>query len=282
MFWVGADEGDEYSPVEHLAYALAPDGVFDGVWLMMLTGYFDDSGHITNKPALVVAGFVAPVGQWQLFEKDWRAELRRPEFRLDYMHMKEFRNYSEQYAKFKDNLPLETDLFKRLHRVIHNRALESFGAIVLLADYERVNAEFMLRETFGHPYAVAGSVVVHNTRRWIERERPGDRVEFVFDHDSDGWGELLAQCKRRWDVLPVPGNFRKLQPLQAADHLAWEIHRATQQVVKVNLAPKSVLFRKSFDALTGRWEGERWNWLDESELRVLCNGQHEHVPRREG
>ena len=171
---------------------------------MMLTGYFDDSGHVNSKQALIVSGFVAPVGQWTLFERDWRAVLKRPEFSLDYLHMKEFRSYRGQYKKFKNNLDLETALFKRLHHVIERRAEESFGCIVLLDDWARVNQEYMLEEKIGHPFAFAGTLTIHKTLRWMEKAHPHDFIKFVFDHGTDGWGDFVEKSKERSNVPRSP------------------------------------------------------------------------------
>lgn len=270
-FWVLPLQDDDYSPTEHLAYAVWPDGRLRGCHFMMLTGFFDDSGHVDNGRVLIASGFVAPVGQWKLFEKDWSAILRHPDFEIPYVHMKEFRNYKDKFARFKNNLALETSLFKQLHRAIHNRAAESFGCVVLLDAWDAANKEFAVEERYGHPFALAGAVTVHNAIRWMRQERPeSDRIKFVFDHGTDGRGFLEKECKDRWGVIPVPGDFREDSPLQAADHLAWEMHRATNQVLASGLAPNSVKFRTSFDQLIHRWEGENWNWIDESELRNLC------------
>jgi hypothetical protein len=268
----------EYSAVEHLAYALWPDGCFSESHFMMFTGYFDDSGHVTNNKVLVVAGFVAPVGQWKMFEKDWRAILKHPRFDLDYLHMKEFRNYRGKFAKFKNNLPLQTDLFSNLYELIEARAEQSFGGTVLLRDYESVNSRYQLQERYGHPFAMAGMVSMNQAIRWMEREHPNDRLKFVFDHDTDGWGHLLAAAKETWidEVIPVPGTFKEQLPLQAADNVAWEKHRFMTQAVDKDFAPGSIPLRGSLDALIRKFqpqsddESATWHVLNEENLETFC------------
>src|SRR4051812_9163180 len=127
---------------------------------MMLNGYFDDSGHYSTKKVLLVCGWIAPVGQWKMFERDWRALLRLPQFDLDYLHMKEFRYYDGKFAKFRDNLPLQTELFSRIYNLLELRAIATFGCTVLLPDYDRVNSEYLLRETHGHPFALAACATI--------------------------------------------------------------------------------------------------------------------------
>ena len=99
---------------------------------MMIDAYIDDSGHISSGKVLLACGFIAPVGQWKMFEKDWRAILKLPQFDLDYLHMKEFRNGKGKFAKFQDNLPLQKELFTRLYELLELRGLTSFGCTVLL------------------------------------------------------------------------------------------------------------------------------------------------------
>lgn len=53
----------------------------------MLTAYFDDSGQYGSPKggdthAVVFAGFVSMVDQWDRFDKDWRDILGMPQFDL--------------------------------------------------------------------------------------------------------------------------------------------------------------------------------------------------------
>ena len=278
--------GDEsYSAVEHLAFALWPDGEFSRSYFMMFTGYFDDSGHITNEKALVVCGFVASVEQWKVFEKDWQAILNHPQFDLDYLHMKEFRAYKGKFAKFKDNLPLQTELFSGLYGLIEARAEETFGATVLLRDYHNINGRYQLAERYGHPFALAGMTSIHKAIRWMEQNHPEDRINFVFDHDTDGWGHLLKAAKEMWidEVIPVPGTFKKQLPLQAADHVAWEKHRFITQAIDSSFAPQAVKARGSFHVLMEKFQQQdTWALLNEASLEGFCNEASDPIARRNG
>jgi len=233
---------------------------------------------------LLVCGFVAPVGQWKMFEKDWRGILRMPRFDLDYLHMKEFRAHRGKFEKFKNNLDLQTDLFTRLYILLELRVIKSFGCTVLLDDWNRVNADWTLRETFGHPFALAGCATIAKAIRWMENERPNDRIKFVFDKVTDGWGDLLTMSEKFWidEVIPVPGSFKDQLPLQASDHVAWELHRFATQAVDANFAPKSVTVRGSLDTLMGKFQQEdTWLWANETELRRMCEKVPQFGPRAE-
>src|SRR5260370_42528866 len=53
---------------------------------LMLTAYFDESGHLDEHKIVVMAGFVASVAQWEAFGVAWKKALGDvPQF-----HMKEF------------------------------------------------------------------------------------------------------------------------------------------------------------------------------------------------
>ena len=100
----------------------------------MLTAYYDDSGSYGDTKALVVCGFVSSIDQCLLFEQDWNAVLEMPRFDLKHLHMKELRSGKGRFAKFKDNLPLQRDLFERLHDTVRTRTLRTFAGAISLID----------------------------------------------------------------------------------------------------------------------------------------------------
>jgi hypothetical protein len=125
-------------------------------------------------------------------------------------------------------------LFSRLYDLLETRIEKSFGCTVLLEDWDRVNAEWTLRETFGHPFALAGSATIAKAIRWMENERPNDRIRFVFDQGTDGWAIFEIWARKFWidEVIPTKDSYNKLAPLQAADHVAWELHRFATAAVR--------------------------------------------------
>jgi hypothetical protein len=80
----------------------------------MLTAYFNDSGTHGSTEAFVIGGFVASTEQWELFDRNWAHILAMPQFDLEYFHMRELRMSKGRFARFKDNLRLQTELFDRL------------------------------------------------------------------------------------------------------------------------------------------------------------------------
>src|SRR6266478_4745839 len=53
---------------------------------LMLTAYFDESGHASDHQTIVIAGFVASIAQWEAFDIAWKKALGI----VPYFHMKEF------------------------------------------------------------------------------------------------------------------------------------------------------------------------------------------------
>jgi hypothetical protein len=227
-----ADGSREISPLEHLALSVNLGRVRDepeSCFMAALTAYFDDSGHHGDTKAMVIAGFVASVDQWLRFERDWNFVLRLPHIDLDYLHMKELRSGKGKFAKFKDNLELQTDLFRRLHCVIESRITTSFSSGVLLDDYDRVNKEFMVEESLGSPLLLASKMAIKKMMDWHLAKRNGEPFQVVMDEGINEWGALDEWFYTSYQFRLQPGN-AKLPPLQASDHVAWEIHRSMSNV----------------------------------------------------
>ena len=231
----------------------------------MFTGYFDDSGA-TSTGVVVACGWISSVEQRKQFDENWRFVLGK--FELPYFHMKSLRQYKGPFQKFKDNLPLETDLMQRLQAVIRIRAQKSIGCLVDVVAYEALNREYRLREHFGDPFSLAGCVAIAKTYKWFDRMYPNDEIAFVFEAGTKGWGDLVDSAKRDFGVTPTKGDWEKLTPLQAADFVAWENHRAYQKAKQANFG--KLRFRGSFTQFIQHYGGEDWYVADEEQIRALC------------
>lgn len=45
-------------------------------------------------------------------------------------------------------------------------------------------------------------------------------MKFVFDQGREDWGLLIDRLKTDHEIVPIPGDKRRLRSLQAADSLA--------------------------------------------------------------
>jgi hypothetical protein len=243
----------------------------------MFTAYFDDSGTHDGATNVVRGGLIAPLEQWLCFEADWNAILQMPQFDLDFLHMKEMKSGKGKFAKFQANLRLQADLYDRVQRLTKLRA-KSFGCCVNADVYARVDADYELHERLGGPFVLASRVALHKVSLWMEARHQGEAFQFVFDRVKC-WAELRRHLKEQAGQFPVPGEMRKMAPLQAADHMVWEMHRANHKMIGTDYAPRSVDFRGSFHALMRRFGTDDWvNVQHEDELRAVCADFP--VPRR--
>jgi hypothetical protein len=223
----------------------------------MLTAYFDDSGG-RDTNTVVIAGYVAPDLQWQRFTNEWNTIMNDPYFGLPegtIFHMREFAHSLSAFRLFKDHKRDEDVAFKRqkfierLVSITKIRATMSFSCSFRLEDYRAVNKEYFLKETFGGPFAFAARTCVGRVRQWAHSKVPRigtHEIGFVFEDGMQGKGDLITSMAR--DGFPSP-TFRPkdtlLPPLQAADLIAWEFHKAMKQAFENEL----VALRASFEAL---------------------------------
>jgi hypothetical protein len=267
-------ESERYSGLWHTAVSIWLGRVVsapDRHWFLVLSGYFDDSGSHGEARALVVCGFAASVEKWLEFESRWNAILRDQRFDLEYLHMKEMRSGKGRFAKFKDNLPLQTALYKRLHSLIRETAAASFNTTVLANAYRAVNAEYELEEEFGRPFALCASSMAVRIGRWMAERHPQEHIRLVFDQGTRDWGHMSDTLYRRHGGRPIPEESKQTPPLQAADLAAWEAHRAVTEILSKGFGG-GVRFRGAFRSLMEKFGEDDWEIYDESRLRELCLG----------
>src|SRR5208337_4586721 len=63
--------------IREIVRIVLPRGTQNGR-LLMLAGYFDDSGTHAGSPAVVMAGLIGTDDQWDAFDREWKALLREP------------------------------------------------------------------------------------------------------------------------------------------------------------------------------------------------------------
>jgi hypothetical protein len=247
----------------------------------MLTAYFDDSGNYESTSAVIISGFVSTLDQWVRFQHDWNVVLGLPQFDLEHFHMKELRQGKGRFAKFKDNLALQADLFDRLLRVLRIRILKPFAGIILVDDYNRVKQDYQL-ELLGPPVVVAGMMAISRLMVWKQQNHPDDEIHIVVDQGMSHYGKLDDEVFKRYGFRVVPGVVSKTPPLQGCDFIAWEQHRAASRRVQGPVQEWSE-YRRSFLAILERLgaseqDGVSWYFWGEAGMREACDVFG--VPRR--
>jgi hypothetical protein len=271
------------SPLAHLALSLFLGRMLDEperCGLAMITAYFDDSGQHGSTPALVVCGFVSSIDRWLLFEKDWSAVLQMPRFDLEHLHMKELRTGKGRFAKFQDNLPLQRDLFERVHDVLSARTMHTVAGSIMLDDYDKVNADYKLSELIGPPLVIAAEFAIVRTVMWWRANHSDQPISILIDQGIDHFGMLDDRIYKRYGFRLVPACVAKTPPLQGSDVAAWEIHRALSGLA-TGVVKDYRQLRGSFKALLQKLRidtdsdedhfNARWFVMDEAELRRVSD-----------
>jgi len=88
----------EYSLLEHLARSIYFGDNWRDMGMIMLSSYYDRSEYPHTLHILSVAGYLSHVGIWKDFDREWKAYLHRPEFNVNYFHMKEFTVSQGEFA----------------------------------------------------------------------------------------------------------------------------------------------------------------------------------------
>jgi hypothetical protein len=178
--------------------------------------YLDDSGHPSNQPFVIVAGFVSTEQKWLAFEPDWKAALLRhglgPVF-----HMTDF---EYKYKGSKQRGSVLDDLIS----IINKHTELFFVCGVDVNGFRKANELYALEECMGAPYAIATRGVVHNVGEWVENYlNPKTDHYLVFVEDGTLHRGDMQEAFRR-DRLPVPQSVPKEHPcVQPADLLSWEM-----------------------------------------------------------
>jgi len=203
-----------------------------------LKGYFDESGDDSDPQhsALSIAGYLGPAERWPGFDEEWRRVLR--EFDAPYLHMKELQNRRGAFKSWGKGNPegdaKAASFFGALAGVISRAKLEAFGAVIVLSELKRFNAET------GADIDAKGLGIYACALGARQRHRTG-AMEFVLDRMEQGRTKVeLARCYAETDVhypfmrdcpdftvLPKddPNGSQNTPALQAADGLAWELRK---------------------------------------------------------
>jgi hypothetical protein len=206
--------------------------------MMLLQGYFDDSGSHPEGGWYVLAGFIAPAGSWKPFSDAWEAVLRKYPA-IEYFKMSEAHNLTGQFAGWP--APLRDQKVFELAEVIEKYAVARIAAVVSQQDYNNHIKGVSPWQELDDPYFMLFYQIIVLTAHFIknleDRNYPGldfsnAEIDFVFDEQ----GKIGLNALSWWDVLkqaldpqfvrflgssPIFRSDRRVLPLQAADLYAW-------------------------------------------------------------
>lgn len=193
--------------------------------------YGDDSGEECDPTHTVscVGGFITHSANWEGFEGAWRAGVL-DRFHIPYVHMKEMshRGFAHLKTGEPDSIPFMQSMILALRSHFMNPIMSS----VRLADLRRFNEE--------HRQQIDDYSLNVYSCMWLIHQLFGENpVEAFFDRTTSVGSRLdiarayaasdpsKGDLTRTIDVRPIHPSltFRDLPAVQAADFLAWELHR---------------------------------------------------------
>ena len=243
------------------------------------TAYFDESGDDRLK---VFAGFVAANEQWERFEDEWVAVLRR--FSAPPLHMRTFAHCRDEFSEWKGDEARRVAFLKSLIAVIKLRTRTPFASAVIVDHFDDVAArcpELLANHT---AFSIAGNSSLVKVARWAERYGiPSADVTVLFE---DGAGEkksFVRHAKEHLHFTPTFAPKKAFAAFQAADLFAFEYLLSNRAVYAAQDEGRDQLgFSELRRPLQALLEGQpksaecQWGIYEKSTLERSCveNGWH--------
>lgn len=201
-----------------------------------IKGWMDDS---RRGPIWCVGGYLGGEHHWEYFEERWAQALKTAT--VPYFHMKETASPTGIYAKWhppQDHQIEWADFLSSLARVISDSHIFGVLSVVRGHDLDRFNAE---RKLALEPYPLAAYGCMLLAAR---QNIPGLSVELIFDRVEKverklavarDYAESDSYWKGECDAVKVMGldkitRLIDLQPMQAADFVAWEFRKHQERI----------------------------------------------------
>jgi hypothetical protein len=222
--------------------------------MAVLKAYLDDSGDETDTAqhkAIALAGYIAPVSGWEVFEPQWKQVLDREG--VSELHMTDFANFRGEFASWKGNEPRRQAFLGDLCQVIGEAGLYGIGAVVRLDDLAQFNAETGagLEPMPLAIYWCMNAIYMHNPDQLVElridrMKRCRSKVEIAIEYAGSFYADDVSQTIKV--TCDSASGARHVLPLQAADFAAYEALKFERmpRIVAQDGGPKR---RRSFDAL---------------------------------
>lgn len=215
--------------------------------MSMLSAYMDETGHSKDEQQRFVgiAGLIAPAASWEAFERKWKATLGS--FKLPYFHMKEYAHSTQAFKGWEGNEVKRQKLFGKLMLHIETAHPLPFGAIISMEDFRSFTKE--QQGYFRDPYFLCFQSLVAACSSILEFRKVPDeeKVALIFSDQGEFRHRALQIYKNvetatyyvRRSTPPIFRDMREIVPLQAADIIAYEMHKEFErQLYKPSAKPR--------------------------------------------
>jgi len=243
----------------------------------MLSAYFDESGTDASNRVAVVAGYVGSDFQWRRFCKRWDVALSLENVKI--MHRSDLENFQGEFTEAKGWCPTRRNLFvPKFQSIIKRHTYSAVSAAVVKKDFNLVMPPWV-GSLFGGVYGWCAFMCVVAMRGWCEERRHSERINWTFESGSE---VPACEIDEMFRVLQLPDlrdlyrigsvtfDTKDLKPLQAADVVAYEVFKHTENQVLDSGAMRKKrlsaldLFREQDEPYSTFWDKDRMNgWLSD-------------------
>lgn len=259
--------------------------------LLMLQGYFDDSGSDGQQVGFVLAGYILPAERWERFSDEWQEECQR-EPRISYFKMREAA--AGKSGEFQ-GVPIEFRQYKvrRLLGLIDSHMLHGMTTNLKWDEFRQFDAH-LFGPAKNVPYGPLFFGILDNVLAY--QKAMGffpHKVQLDFDEQASAgafaissYGAIMKLSERVGalsnelatinDIRSiVEGTPRMLDDkqypgLQAADMLAWSLRLQMEAPEEIAKSPFSWLYEDLRKAVWGgcmRLGKQNWDFI----AQVLIN-----------
>lgn len=231
------------------------------------TAYFDESGTHSGSDVLTVAGYISSSDGWRIFSAGWQAALT--DYSLDHFHMTDFANQAPPFDAWTESKRREC--LGRLIKIINETA---FGSVAISLSPKSFDVIFSVRAKAicGGAYGLATSACFLDLAESLRSSPEIDGwIAYVFESGAAGAGQVSKvftanerdpKSKEHLRLLSLRfENKRQFLPLQAADILAYELHKDIPRWLGARSRPR----RFPLKALAS--VPPKWGYLDDDELK---------------
>jgi hypothetical protein len=252
---------------------------------MFLNAYFDESGTHYGSPVSIVAGYVATIPQWRVFETRWRKMLDAA--KIEVFHMVDLENFHGEFQRWSEEQ--RRKLIREATLIIRDQTEMGIGMATLVQDFEHL-LTLPIQTAYGGIYGWCGFFVLNIASHWAAHAGYTNPINYMFEAGAKGRHELdhligeIEKAPEGSRFLIGGWSFQRKEQvvqLQAADFLSYEIYKnILNRDPVLNDSPLRRV-RHSYKLLVRKTDrigliDEPWlnNWLDRAKTIGLYDDIH--------
>ncbi len=237
----------------------------------MMIAYFDESGTHDDSPFMSVAGYLFDKEHSLSIDRRWGEALEVAG--VEYFHMSDCANGVGQFKPM--SLESRDNLARKLIEIIKNNM--SFGVAAAISqktfdNYADENPAIM--PTTGTTYTMCAMWCLAAMGQWADRNSYDGPINYFFEAGHKSQGEAkdflnsVSRNKRLKEMYHYGSHAfcdkKKVQPLQAADILAWEWRKAYMNEYGSQQRPLRASLRSLLERPHGRI------YFNEANIAIHC------------